>query len=289
MDTNESRISIKGILLSEFIITMTTQPGVIKYENNEVHCLRMGSGKKLLIAFHGFGNNADIFIPLAQELANEYTTVSIDLPGHGKTKWQSRHFKKKDLMAIVQGIRNEFGVEQFSLLGYSLGGRICLNIVEQQPNWVESLVLLASDGLQKNFWYNIATRNVIGKAVFNKMIAAPERWLGRVDFLRKYKIIDESRFKFARTNLTDEKVRHQLSYVWPVTSQLVANITIVKWNLNKHKIDTHIFMGKHDRIFPPIQGERFIKNLKTAKLHVLDTGHNLLLPGLLELIRPVFS
>jgi len=35
-------------------------------------------------------------------------------------------------------------------------------------------------------------------------------------------------------------------------------------------------MGRHDRIFPPAQGERFIRNLKQARLHVLDTGHNLL-------------
>ena len=263
------------------------QSGVIKYQNNEVHCLRIGTGKKLLIAFHGFGNDAAIFIPLAKELP-EYTIVSIDLPGHGATKWTDKHFKKKDLMALIQGIKNEFGVEQLSLIGYSLGGRVCLNIVEQQPNWIDKVVLLASDGLQKNFWYNVATRNLIGKRIFNKIIANPQAWLSKVDFLRKYKIIDESRFKFAKTNLTDDKVRHQLSYVWPVTSQLVANITIAKWNLNKYKIDTHIFMGKHDRIFPIAHGESFVKNLKTAQLHILDTGHNLMMPDLLGEIKMAF-
>jgi hypothetical protein len=35
-------------------------------------------------------------------------------------------------------------------------------------------------------------------------------------------------------------------------------------------------MGNHDRIFPPRQGQQFIKGLKTATLHVLDEGHNLI-------------
>ncbi len=245
----------------------------------------MGKGSKLLIAFHGFGNDAAIFAPIAQLLEEEYTIIAIDLPGHGLSRWTDAYFRKKDLMAIVQGIRNDFGVEKFSLLGYSLGGRVCLNIAEQQPNWIENLVLLAADGLEKNYWYQIATRNPIGKVIFKSMMQRPEQWLNRVDFLRKYKIIDESRFKFAKINLTDEKVRHQLSYVWPVTSKLVVNIAAIKWNLNKYKIETHVFMGKHDRIFPPVQGERFVKNLKTAHLHIMDSGHNLLEAALLPEIQ----
>jgi pimeloyl-ACP methyl ester carboxylesterase len=262
------------------------QSGILKYKDNEIHCLRMGSGSKLLLTFHGFGNEAHLFIPLGAALAKEYTTVSIDLPGHGKTVWKQKYFGKKDLMAIVQGIKNDHKVEQFSLLGFSLGGRVCLNIVELQPTWIDKLVLLASDGLEKNFWYNMATRNLLGKVIFKQMMAQPEQWLNRVDFLRKYKIIDESRFKFARTNLTNESVRHQLNYVWPVTSRLIVNPTIVKWNLNKYKIETHVFMGKHDRIFPPKQGERFVKNLKTAHLHILDAGHQLLTAAVLpEIVK----
>lgn len=258
--------------------------GFIKYEDNEVHCLRMGSGPKLLIAFHGFNNDAAIFLPLARLLQEEYTVVAIDLPGHGQTRWTATYMDQKALMAIVQGIKNNFGVEKFSLAGFSLGGRVCLNILELQPNWIDKMVLLAADGLQKNFWYNLATRNPAGKIIFRKIIANPERWIGKMAWLRKYNLVDESRFKFAKTKLTDDNVRHQLSYVWPVMSRLVPNITLVKWNVNKYKVTTFVVMGKHDRIFPPVQGQRFIKNLKHAHLHILDTGHNLLKEELLPQI-----
>lgn len=265
------------------------QSGIIRYKENEVHCLRIGRGKKLLIAFHGFGNDASIFIPLGEALAKEYTTVAIDLPGHGQTRWKDAFFEKSGLMAIVQGIRNEFGVGKFSLAGYSLGGRAALCVAELQASWIDKMVLLAPDGLEKNFWYSFATRNPAGKILFRSMMKQPEKWLRRVDILRRYKLIDESRFRFARTQLSDEKVRHRLSYVWPVTSRLIVGLPIVRFNLKKQKTELHLFMGRHDRIFPPAQGERFVRGLKNARLHVLESGHQLLTPALLPEVAAVFQ
>jgi pimeloyl-ACP methyl ester carboxylesterase len=236
----------------------------------------MGNGPKLLITLHGFGNTASIFEPIATAFSDDYTTVSIDLPGHGLTKWKNTYFEKKDLMAIIESIKTEFKVEQFTLMGFSLGGRLSLNITDLQPNWIDKLILLAPDGLEKHFWYHAATRNPLGKFIFKKMMQNPDAWIKPVEKLRKWNIIDASRFKFIKANLTDEKIRHQLSYVWPVTSRLVVNIQLVKWNIKKYKVETHLFMGSHDRIFPPLQGERFIKGLKTATLHVLNEGHNLI-------------
>jgi len=266
---------------------MQTTSGIIRYKENEVHVLKMGSGSKLLITLHGFGNTASIFEPIANAFENDYTTVSIDLPGHGLTKWNQPLFEKDDLMAIIQGIKMEFDVEKFTLMGFSLGGRISLNIADLQPNWIEKLILLAPDGLQKSFWYNAATRNPLGKIIFKKVLANPEKWLKHVEKLRDWNWIDASRFKFAKANLTDEKVRHQLSYVWPVTSRLIVSPTLVKWHLNKYKVETHLFMGSHDRIFPPEQGQKFIKGLKTATLHVLDQGHNLINENLVRELKKI--
>jgi pimeloyl-ACP methyl ester carboxylesterase len=268
---------------------MQPTSGIINYQANKVHVLKMGSGPKLLIALHGFGNTAAIFEPIAAAFASEYTTVSIDLPGHGKTEWVNTYFEKKDLMAIIQGIKLECKVEQFTLMGFSLGGRLSLCVAELQPNWIDKLILLAPDGLQKNFWYNAATKNIFGKIIFKKMMQNPEAWLNRVDKLRQWNLIDASSFKFAKANLTDKKIRHRLSYVWPVTSKLIVSALIVKWNLKKYKIETHLFMGIHDRIFPTKQGERFVKGIKTATMHVLEEGHNLINAALIKELKPILE
>lgn len=268
---------------------MQIQPGFINYLDNQVHVLKMGSGPKLLIAFHGFGNDAWIFKPVAEAFADTYTVVSVDLPGHGKTTWNKTYFEKQDVMAIIQGIKIEAGVEQVSLMGFSLGARVCLSVIELQPDWIDQLFLLAPDGLKKNFWYHAATRNVIGKLLFKRILQNPDAWLQYVDKLRQWQVIDASRFKFAKAYLRDEKVRHQLGYVWPVTSKLMVSTLLAKWHIRKYKIATHLYMGKHDRIFPPRQGEKFIKGLKTAKLHILDEGHNIINERLVKELKEVIS
>jgi len=255
---------------------MVQRSGIITFKENEVHCLRMGAGPKLLIAFHGFGNDAGAFGPLAALMQEEYTIVAVDLPGHGRTQWKDPYLEKSGLMAIVQGIRNDFGAQKFGLLGYSMGARLALTVAELQPDWIDLLALLAPDGLEKNFWYNFATRNPAGKILFRKMLHRPEQWLHWADRLRRYRVLDESRFRFVRNHLTNEEVRRRLGYVWPVTSRLQVAMPLVKWNLRKQKIPIHVFMGKHDRIFPPAIGKRFVRNLKTARLHLLEAGHNLL-------------
>jgi len=253
---------------------MEVRKGIIRYEGQELHCLKAGNGSRLLLAFHGFHNNAAIFLPLADLLGDRYTLIALDLPGHGNTRWSLPFFEKKDLMALVQGFRQDKHTDKISLIGYSLGGRVCLNIIEQQPDWIEEVFLLASDGLENNIWYSLATQNFWGKRIFRYMCRNPEAVLRKFEWLRKLKLVDESRYKFARTKLTDDGVRALLAYVWPVMSHLIPDRIKVKNCLNRYGIRLHLFSGKYDRIFPPDRSKRFINGLKNAHMHIIDTGHN---------------
>lgn len=266
---------------------MQVQSGIVKYKDHEIECLKMGRGKKLLIALPGFGQDAHVFQHWLPYLKGEFTLIAINLPGKGRTKWKSSSIRPKDLMAIIQGIRNDFGVERFDLAGYSLGGRICLTIAELQPNWIEHLVLLAPDGLQKNLWYHWATRNVLGKLLFKQIIDKPARWLGRLEWLKKYKLVSEAAFKLAQKTLSDPSKKEELGYIWPLTRYLVPNIPQLRWRLDKYKVRLHIFIGRGDKIILPIQGEKFVKKLSTAHFHLLEQGHRLLVPDVFELVSLV--
>jgi len=258
--------------------------GTLGLGENKINCLRMGNGKKLLITFHGFGNSAEQFAVFLPFLKDEYTLVSIDLPGHGKTEWVSKYMLPKDLMALVQGIKNDFGVERFSLMGFSLGARVVLNILGLQPAWIDSVVLLAPDGLKKDFWYNFATKNILGKLIFNHALRKPESWLKRLQFLKKLRLVDESRYKFASSHMLNKEVNARVAFVWPVMSKLSPIIPIVKYNIKKYKIPVTIFMGQYDRVFDSHLGGKFSKGLKTAELHILNCGHNILKPEFVEQI-----
>lgn len=248
----------------------------------------MGHGKRLLIAFPGFGNDAAVFKILVPFIGDAYTLVAVNLPGQGQTSWKDKYLKPEQLMSIVQSIKLDFGSEKISLIGHSLGARAALQVTALQPRWIERLVLLAPDGMKKNFWYHFATRNGVGKWMFKNILSRPAKWLPLFKLLNHLGVVDDSRFKFAETRLADKKVNQQVAYVWPVMSRLTPSPSLVKWNLNQCGIETHIFMGRRDRIFQVKEGEIFKKNLDHAKLHLLDCGHHMLTPAFIQEITAPF-
>ena len=44
---------------------------------------KFGSGKEILLAFHGFGNHSSDFRILERSLGKKYTIISFNLPYHG--------------------------------------------------------------------------------------------------------------------------------------------------------------------------------------------------------------
>src|SRR5687768_15494147 len=137
---------------------MSYESGYIQLDNFELHYLKIGTGKKLLLAFHGYGNDASLFTHFDKYLSKDYTIYSFDLPHHGKSHCDDKHaLEKKDVIKLVNTLKREMCVAQVSLMGYSMGGRICLTLVELMPDAIDMVVLIASDGLVFNKFYFFLT------------------------------------------------------------------------------------------------------------------------------------
>jgi pimeloyl-ACP methyl ester carboxylesterase len=177
-------------------------------------------------------------------------------------------------MSVVQGFKNDVQVDKVSLIGYSIGGRICLNVLERQPNWIAEVFLLASDGLKKDRVFRLATRNRIGNKIFNVVSEKPRSFLATVDRLHQWHLLSDTKHRFVHNIFDDAKRRKQGQQVWNATSKLIAHKPIIHYNAKKYDVPLHLVMGRHDRLFPPELGERFIRDLKNADLQVLPAGHN---------------
>jgi len=79
----------------------------------------------VIIALHGWLDNAASFIPIAEHLSN-FHIVALDLPGHG----HSSHFHHPDFYEVHDFVRrimlaiDEMGIDQFYVMGHSLGAII---------------------------------------------------------------------------------------------------------------------------------------------------------------------
>lgn len=250
--------------------------GYISLGKEQLHYTQIGSGSKLLLAFHGYGNNCDIFEGLCKALSAQYTCLSFDLPHHGKSSWDVEHLTEQQIMAVVNECKTKFNVDKVSLVGYSMGGRVCLKLTELMPDVIDKVVLIASDGLRFNSFYYFLTRTTSGKALFGSFLKNPKPYSYFIETVRKLKMVNTIRYNFAMRYIRAEEDRNFLLKVWPCMSLLIPDINRLKTIIPQNNIQVNLFMGKHDTIIPVSLGKQFIQNIPSAQLTVLDKGHKVL-------------
>lgn len=244
-----------------------------------LHYLEAGSGPRLLLAFPGYGHDGHSLLLFAPQLQHMYTCLFFDLPHHGNSKWSAGAVFTKDMLKeLCSTLMAMHGVISISLLGYSMGGRVCLTIAEQRPEIVDKITLVASDGLIPNPYYSFFIRTAIGRGLFQNMLRKPAPYLKLVQRLKKWGAVSDWQYKFVQHYTSDEQTRHMLSRRWPAMGPLVPSIKRVKNNIRQHNIPVNLFMGKFDRVIPATSGKQFAAGVPTAKLHILDKGHTIIGP-----------
>lgn len=95
-----------------------------------------------LVCLHGFTGTSQTFASVFQA-DNRINILGIDLIGHGRTD-AAVHPYRYQLACLCEDIvllTEKLGLEQFSLLGYSMGARVALGIVCLFPYKVQQLIL----------------------------------------------------------------------------------------------------------------------------------------------------
>ena len=137
----------------------------LTYQQSTIHYRKSGSGPHLTVCFHGFGEFAKTFDPVAASL-HDHTLIAIDLPFHGETIWREETELSINGLLEIISLCPEIGDSPFGLMGYSMGGRVVLTLFETVPEKINYIVLIAPDGLKANPWYLFATQTIAGKKCF---------------------------------------------------------------------------------------------------------------------------
>jgi pimeloyl-[acyl-carrier protein] methyl ester esterase len=104
-----------------------------------------GSGAALLL-IHGWGMHGGMWSGVAQRLAQNFSVMAVDLPGHGHSADHSRSpfpDTQRTLDAIVDELSVLFNAP-LAICGWSLGGQIALRWAMRYPKQVSHLVTVAS-------------------------------------------------------------------------------------------------------------------------------------------------
>lgn len=256
---------------------------LLRYKNSDISYTCFGDGPGILLCFHGYGEKASAFNFLEKYIGSQYTAYSVDLPFHGKTDWKEGYdFTPDDLLQIARRIiignsQKQPVDKEFSLIGYSLGGRMALCLYQTIPERVEKLILLAPDGLKVNFWYWLSTQTLIGNKFFAFTMKHPGWFFGFLKLLNKLGLVNASIFKFVNYYIENEEVRKQLYARWTALRKIKPSIEKIKEIVVKQNTPVKLIYGKHDRIILSSVGDKFRKGIeKQCTLSVIPSGHQVL-------------
>lgn len=265
----------------------------LSYKSSEIHYRYRDGGKSWLLCFHGYGETSESFQFLEPFIPGSISLLAIDLPFHGKTNWKEGPECTPDqLLQLLQelGMILGFSGQPVQLLGYSMGGRLALRLLQAQPALVTRLILLAPDGLKQNFWYWLATQTWLGNQLFRFTIRQPAWFFLLLRGSNRLGLLNRSIYKFVTHFVTDRQARYDLYRRWTGFRQITPNIPLLKQYIARQQIPVHLIYGRYDRIILPNRGEAFCKGLEAyCKLHLINSGHQLLLPKNARFIGSLLS
>ena len=97
----------------------------------------------VMVLLHGFAQQSHSWDFVALSFADRYRIIALDQRGHGDSDWASDgdytpETQQKDIEAVV----DELGLDEFVLMGLSMGGRNSFTYAASNPSKVKALIIV---------------------------------------------------------------------------------------------------------------------------------------------------
>jgi pimeloyl-ACP methyl ester carboxylesterase len=115
----------------------------VSHQSTTVHYQILGEGKPLVF-LHGFLENSTMWNEFVEPLAKTNQIILIDLPCHGKTRFEGELCSMTFMAETVNAVLKEENIENPTIFGHSMGGYVGLELAKLTD---VKLVMIHS-----NFW-----------------------------------------------------------------------------------------------------------------------------------------
>lgn len=259
----------------------------IELEKARLHYQRFGQGERVILAFHGYGQDSSHFSTMAEALRPTCSLFAFDLFFHGKSKLPKSKtpLQKGFLAELIRNFLLEKNIGRFSVMAFSMGGKFALSLIEAFPGQIDQVLLVAPDGIKTNFWYSMATYPGWMQGLFKRTVLRPAPFFRFVNFLDRHKIVDKGLLRFANWHMESTPKRLRIYRSWMGFSTLNFDIRKIVRLLNENRIDMYLFLGEYDQVIPQRSLQVFIRALETGRVILLKTGHTYLLYEVASYLR----
>jgi pimeloyl-ACP methyl ester carboxylesterase len=106
---------------------------IIPFNTTEVRFASKGEGKAIVL-LHGYLESLEIWDGFADELANKFRVIAIDLLGHGKSGTINGKADVELMAESIKAVLDHLKVEKAIIIGHSMGGYAMLAFAEMFPD-----------------------------------------------------------------------------------------------------------------------------------------------------------
>ncbi len=234
-----------------------------KYDLNNIHFIRKGQGKKVLL-LHGWQSNIKNFEPVIENLSKNFDVLALDFPGFGNSPNPPESWDIYDYSDLTYQFIIEQNFFPCSILGHSFGGRVAIIIGSKYEKEVDKLILVDSAGLKPrrnpHYYYKVYSYKIL-KAIIKLYCHLLKKNFDNIlsNVKLKLKIKGSSDYENA-------------GVLRPIFVRVV-NQDLSK-EIKKIKKSTLLIWGDKDKTTPLYIGKKMNKMIKDSGLVLLENaGH----------------
>src|SRR5574344_1877509 len=136
-----------------------------------------------IVLLHGWGQNIEMMMPIANYFIKINRIIVVDLPGFGNSTEPTRDYYLIDYVNILNKLFEELNINNPILIGHSFGGKI--SILYASKYKVKKLVLLASpfkQEIKENTLKVKILKSLKKVPLLNKLEGFAKKHIGSTDY-----------------------------------------------------------------------------------------------------------
>lgn len=225
--------------------------------------------KPTLLQVHGFGASKENWLDLSRHLKDDFHLVAVDLPGHGETTFNpALEYDLDDQVQRLHAFTQAIGIQNFHMIGNSMGGGISALYAGTFPDDVAGIILLNPAGI---FDAKSEFDNHLAKGENPLIVENEDDFAFLVDFVMVKAPPIPWPLSAASTIMMRERK--------PQNDQIFVDLTgehdfVFKDVITRISAPALIVWGKQDRVLNADNASEFQRLIPASKVTLLDNvGH----------------
>lgn len=117
-------------------------PQSVTVNGVKINYVEQGSGDEVVIFVHGYASAKGFWKEALELLPKEYHAYALDLRGHGQSE-RPGSYQLTEFVEDIYAFSQELGIERFTYVGQSMGGKIGMKFALEHPDVLNALVLVS--------------------------------------------------------------------------------------------------------------------------------------------------